>query len=126
VYAQPAGQGDDALVTLTFEDGSVGSIVYASGGDRAMAKEYLEVFGGGQAVVLDDFRTVRVYRNGAVKSWGGRLARQDKGHSAELSAFLDAVRNGRPSPVDPDEAAHVTRVTFAAVESTRLGQPVQL
>ena len=57
---------------------------------------------------------------------GGRLAAQDKGHAAELSAFLDAVRHGNASPVDPEVAAHVTRVTFAAVESARNGLPVQV
>src|SRR5262249_39827665 len=65
VFAQPgAGSGDDVVLTLTFEDGSVGTIVYASGGDRSMPKEYVEVFGGGRAAVLDDFRTVRIHTGG--------------------------------------------------------------
>jgi predicted dehydrogenase/threonine dehydrogenase-like Zn-dependent dehydrogenase len=126
VQAVPGGVGDDVVVTLTFADGSVGSIVYASGGDRSLAKEYLEVFGGGQAAVLDDFRTVRLHRAGSARSSGGRLARQDKGHAAELTAFVEAVRTGAPSPVDPEVAAHVTRVTFAALESVQSGAPVRI
>ena len=63
--------------------------------------------------MLDDFRV-------------GRLARQDKGHAAELRAFLEAVREGGPSPIDPQHSAHVTRVTFAAVESARSGAPVDV
>jgi predicted dehydrogenase len=55
---------------------------------------------------------------------GGRLASQDKGHAAELAAFVEAVRGGHPSPIDPELAAHVTRVSFAAVESARSGLPV--
>jgi predicted dehydrogenase len=61
--------------------------------------------------VLDDFHT-------------GRLSKQNKGHAEELRAFLEAVRQGGPSPIDPEHSAHVTRVTFAAVESARTGQPV--
>jgi predicted dehydrogenase len=127
VYAQAgSGLGDDVVVTLNFDDGSIGSIVYASGGDRSMPKEYLEVLGSGRAAILDDFRTIRVHARGATKSYGGRLSRQDKGHAAELAAFIDAVRHGRPSRVDPEAAAHVTRVTFAAAESVRTGLPVQV
>ena len=127
VYAQPgSGAGDDVVLSLAFADGSVGTIVYASAGDRSMPKEYLEVLGGGRSAVLDDFRTLQLYANGSTTKVGGRLARQDKGHAAELSAFITAVRTGASSPVDPELAAHVTRVTFAAMESTRTGLPVEV
>jgi predicted dehydrogenase/threonine dehydrogenase-like Zn-dependent dehydrogenase len=125
VFAQPMpGSPDDVVLSLAFEDGSIGTVVYASGGDRSMPKEYLEVLGGARSAVLDDFRTVRLYASGSVANVGGRLARQDKGHAAELAAFVDAVRSGGPSPLDPEIAAHVTRATFAAVESARTGLPV--
>jgi polar amino acid transport system substrate-binding protein len=125
VYASAAGgAGDDVVLTLAFADGSVGTIVYASGGDRSMPKEYLEVLGGGRSAVLDDFRTVCVHASGSARGSGGRLARQDKGHAAELAAFVQAVRRGGASPLDPGIAAHVTRVTFAAVESTGSELPV--
>jgi predicted dehydrogenase/NADPH:quinone reductase-like Zn-dependent oxidoreductase len=124
VHAVPTGAADDVVLTLRFDDSSVGTIVYASGGDRSLPKEYLEVMGGGRAGVLDDFRTVRLHAFGAAKTIGGRLPRQDKGHAAELAAFVDAVRLGRSSPIDPEAAAHVTRVTFAALESARTGLPV--
>jgi predicted dehydrogenase len=128
VYAEPIGStaGDDVVLTLRFADGSLGTIVYASGGDRSLPKEQLEVLGGARAVVLDDFRTLRVHAGGRANRVGRRFAAQDKGHAAELSAFLDAVRHGKASPVDPATAAHVTRVTFAAVESARSGLPVQV
>jgi predicted dehydrogenase len=127
VFAQASnGSGDDVILTLRFEDGSIGSIVYASGGDRGLPKEYLEVLGDGRAAVLDDFRVLRLHAGGSTRRMGGALARQDKGHAAELSAFIHAVRNGGASPVDPEVAAHVTIVTFAAVESAQTGQPVHL
>jgi polar amino acid transport system substrate-binding protein len=130
VSAQPIGAAatgaDDVTLSLSFADGSIGTVVYASGGDRGLPKEQLEVFGGGRAGVLDDFRSVRLYAGGRVRRAGGRLARQDKGHAAELAAFVAAVRQGGASPVDPELAAHVTRVTFAAVESARAGLPVEL
>jgi predicted dehydrogenase/threonine dehydrogenase-like Zn-dependent dehydrogenase len=126
VYAQPGGAGDDVVLTLGFEDGSLGTILYASGGARALPKERLEVLGGGRSAVLDDFRGLHLYEGGRAVRGAGRLASQDKGHAAELAAFFDAVRRGGPSPVDPAAAAHVTRVTFAALDSLRAGVPVAL
>ena len=76
--------------------------------------------------VLDDFRSLELHAGGRRRASGqGLLAKQDKGHTAELEAFLDAVHHGKPSPIHPEAAAHVTRVTFAAVESARTGLPVQ-
>src|SRR6185436_16044238 len=124
VFVRPLPQptsktADDMLLTLTFADGSIGTIVYASGGDRALPKERLEVFGEGRAAVLDDFRTASLHTSGRTRKFGGRFPTQEKGHAAELQAFLEAVRTGGRSPVDPDGAAHVTRVTFAALDSAR-------
>jgi predicted dehydrogenase/NADPH:quinone reductase-like Zn-dependent oxidoreductase len=128
VFAQAAASvsADDVLLTLRFGDGSLGTIVYASGGDRSLPKESLEVLGGGVAAVLDDFRTLRLHSGGKTTRLGGQLSSQDKGHAAELAAFLEAVRSGKASPINPEDAAHVTRVTFAAVESIRAGLPVDL
>ena len=91
--------GDDVRADAAFDDGSIGTIVYASGGDRSLPKEQLEVLGGGRSAVLDDFRTLRLYAGGSGAACGGRFATQDKGHAAELAAFLEAVRQAgrRPS-----------------------------
>src|SRR5260370_4600361 len=110
VFTQPiaAGLGDDLLLTLSFGDGSIGTIVYASGGDRSLPKEQLEVLGGGQAAVLDDFRTLSLHASGRTTRLGGRMPHQDKGHTAEVAAVLQGVRSGRTSPLDPHPAAPVT------------------
>ncbi len=126
VHAQPGSAGDDVVLTLAFEDGSVGTIVYASGGDRTLPKERLEVFGSGRAGILDDFLRAQLFAGGRKTSYGGRFGSQDKGHAAELQAFVEALRKGERSPVDPEGSAHVTRVTFAAVESLHSGLPVRL
>ncbi len=126
VYAQAlAAQGaDDVSLHLTFSDGSLGTVAYASGGDRSMPKERLEVLGGGKAAVLDDFVRLDLHQAGRVST--PLKGTQDKGHAAELRAFVSAIAAGAPSPIDPEVAAHVTRVTFAAVESARTGLPVEL
>jgi predicted dehydrogenase len=128
VFAQPSPRttGDDVMLILTFGDGSLGTIVYASGGDRSMPKERLEVLSSGRSAVLDDFRSLELFADGRARRLTRRMSTQDKGHAAELAAFVKAVLHGGASPIDPTDAAHVTRVTFAAAESVRTGLPVHL
>ena len=52
------------LVSLRFANGSEGTISYLANGDRSFSKERIEVFGGGSAAVLEDFRRLELVRNG--------------------------------------------------------------
>ncbi len=107
---------DNVTMTFTFADGSIGVVDYLANGDKAFPKERVEVFCGGMAAVLDDFRTLEVVRDGRRKA--ERLAGQDKGHFNEMQAWVGAIRNGTP-PIAYEHLIGVTRATFAAVESIR-------
>lgn len=112
---------DQSVVTIRFENGSVGSLVYVARGGARLPKERYEVFAGGVAAVIDDFRSLTIYRMGRTKvAWRGR---QDKGHRAEVRAFLDAVSEGGNPPIPYSELFAVTSATFAAEESFRTGAP---
>jgi len=45
-----------------------------------------------------------------------KLWRQDKGNRACVEAFVDAIRQGKTSPIPVDELLEVTRVTFDIVD----------
>lgn len=129
VYAasigRPAGAvpaEDVVSVTLRFQDGSIGSIHYYANGDRAIPKEYIELYTQGTTLILDDFRSLRLARAGRIYRWD--LRGQDKGHAAELQAFFDAVRSGSPTPIPLDEAVITTITTFRTLDSLRLGREV--
>ncbi len=83
------------------------------------------MLGGGVSAVLDDFVSLTVFEKGRGRR-AGALAPQDKGHAAELAAFVDAVLRGGQAPIHPLDAAHVTRVTFAAALSARSGEPLTI
>jgi predicted dehydrogenase/threonine dehydrogenase-like Zn-dependent dehydrogenase len=120
----PAGAMHDTLTaTLRFVDGSVAGIGYFSTGDKAFAKERVEVFGGGAVGVLDDFREVTVSRDG--RRSRARRSSQDKGYDQEIAAFLRAVRDEGPPPISLASLAATTRVTFALEEALRTGAPVR-
>jgi predicted dehydrogenase/threonine dehydrogenase-like Zn-dependent dehydrogenase len=107
---------DNLLISLTFPDGSIGSIAYLANGDRAFPKERLEVFTSGWAAVLDDFRSLELVQNGK-RSLKKSPLRQDKGHHAEWVAFSNALSSGGPPPIPYDQLFGVSRAAIAAVEA---------
>ena len=115
---------DNAIVTLKFADGSIGTLVYVADGDTRLPKERLEVFGSGCSLVIDDFKTGTYLYGG--KSEKMNLPSQDKGHADMLRAFVEFARGNGESPVPLDEAVAVTRATYAVLESMGLGVTVPL
>jgi predicted dehydrogenase len=119
----PLQAHDNVLVTLTFATGSVGSIVYAADGSSKVAKERCEVFCDRRTAILDDFVRLDLYTSDRHEQ--KTLRSQDKGHRAEIDAFIRGTQTGQP-PVPATEIANVSLATLAAVESLRTGKPVRL
>jgi predicted dehydrogenase len=115
------GGTQDVIVQIEFVDDSLASIVYVGSGDRALPKERLEVFGGGKAAVLEDFRRLTIAQNGKLRSRGNRL-RQDKGHRGAWEAFVAAITRGGPPPIPNEQLFAVAMATLAADESLRSGE----
>ena len=116
---------DNVICTLSFADGSQGTISYLANGDKSYSKERVEVFGGGAVAVLEDFRRLELV-SGGQKQVFRSLLRQDKGHRGEWEAFVSAVRAGRDSPIPLAETVTTMLATFALEESRKTGQPVSV
>ena len=117
---------DDVMIGLRMANGSIATVAYMIDGDRAAPKERIEVFGGGRLATIDDFRRARVSGRGLALRHGGMLARQDKGHAAEVTAFVRTVSSRMAAPVSLDSAINTTRATFAIVRSLESGGPVRV
>jgi polar amino acid transport system substrate-binding protein len=101
---------DNVTVTIEFEDGSIANLLYLANGDRTVGKEYFEVFCGGAIARIDDFRTLTLSRGGKTQSLkGGR----DKGHRNEMELILEAMSQGKESPIPFAELIEVSETTFA-------------
>ena len=118
-------QEDNAVMTFTFPDGSLGTVSYLSNGDKAFPKERVEIFTGGRVAVLDDFRRLELVMNGKRTVTNSRL-HQDKGHRAEWEAFASAVTSGGLPPIPYNHLFGVTRATFAAVEALRTLETISI
>jgi polar amino acid transport system substrate-binding protein len=131
VFAEPISSNntevraeDSVVVTLRFADGSNGVISYFAEGDSALPKERVEVFGGGKAFVLDDFREASTYADGRTKRL--RLGSQNKGQPEEMREVCRMVLQGAPPPISLEDLAASARATFAIKESLRTGSPVEV
>lgn len=115
------GHGDTVSTLIRFADGSTGTIIYSSVGDAGVGKEYLEVFAPGLVVQLDDFTRLTITRGGKAETSRGN---QDKGQRAMVAAFLNALRDGAPSPIPLAELVAVTEATFAIEAALRQGRAI--
>ncbi|MFH0887167.1 MAG: bi-domain-containing oxidoreductase, partial [bacterium] len=125
VFAQSTVQkGDDNLIiSLRFDNGSVGTILYASQGDRLVPRERIEVFSGNAVCIIDNFKSLFCARNG--KADNKRSFGLDRGYYNEFSTFFESIRSGKCS-IDLSEYIYTTQVTFAIMESLKNGRPVNV
>jgi predicted dehydrogenase/threonine dehydrogenase-like Zn-dependent dehydrogenase len=116
---------DNVQLSLTFPDGSIGTIDYLAVGDKTFPKERLEVFTGGKVGVLDDFRSLALVQNGKRKNFQSRF-RQDKGHHGEWVAFSRGITETKQPPISYRDLVGVTRTSFAAIEALRNGEKITI
>lgn len=115
----PAITDDQSFITVRHANGSISSIAYLAGGDKAMPKERIEILGGGKMAIIDDFREVQL-------SSGGKLEKHKltgKGHAEEVQAFVKAVKQGGAAPISWSELRSVSLASILAVRSLREGVP---
>ena len=105
--------GDCVSIQLGFADGSIATIHYLANGSKDFPKERIEVFSGGKVLACDNFRkSVEIGGKGKLKT-----SSQDKGHAAELTAFVSSIRFGGKWPIPADELLEVSRVTIEVAQS---------
>lgn len=122
--ATGGGPQEAGAMTAVFEfaDGSTASILYTDLGDVRAGKEYVEVHAGGRSAHIDDFRRASLFGPGGRKRVGGR--RQDKGHDAEVTAFLSGLREARTG-FSPG-SLEATIATMAALDAAAVGARVRI
>lgn len=115
-----SGMADDqSLISLTFNDGSIGTVVYTAGGDTGLAKERFEAFGDGKAVTLDDFTVTEFYSQGKRSKYKTNV--RDKGFEQEMRRFIESVAQGAEPAMRFDEIYAVTRACLLAAGGLKTG-----
>ena len=105
-------RNDHVSISLAFDDGSIGCLNYLANGHRTYPKESLTIFAEGKTLTLDNFRRLQAYGYGRFRRM--KLLRQDKGHQAELSAFVHRLQSGGPPVMDPGDIWRVSQASLQA------------
>ena len=116
------GVGGSLLAMLRFPDGSAASIAYGVGESGRLPKERIEVLGPSAAGILDDFERLELHGS----AHGSEKRGRDKGHQAQLLAFVTAARGDASSPVPVEAQLLIAAAALALLESARVGTPVDV
>lgn len=83
---------DNAVITLCFESGATGTVIYTSMGSKKYPKEQLRIFNNGAVYEMDNYVAITKYGNSKKKE---TKLKQDKGISAEYKYIYDILKNGK-------------------------------
>jgi len=80
---------DNAIITLRFESGAIGNIIYTSMGSKKYPKEQLRVFSNGKIFEMDNY--IKIHKYGSVKKSKVKL-KQNKGIKNEYEYIYNVVK----------------------------------
>jgi polar amino acid transport system substrate-binding protein len=130
VFARALGNVPDDLRTLcnfaitVHYEGAVANIVFNESGAAKYPRERVTVLARGQVATLDDFAKLTVHGN-RVRGLGTGL-RKSMGHAEELEQLVAALQGRHNHLLTWDEASLATLCMFAAQDSIRSGEAVNL
>ncbi len=132
---------DTAVAALRFACGALGTIQASTASWPGFSRR-IELSGDQGTAVLEDDRVVRwdfareepgdaamralAARNQTAGASGNAQAVAGDGHRRQVQDLVDAVREGRPPLIGPEEARRSVRVVLAVYESARTGAVVRL
>lgn len=125
VMAQTIGRQnvpDSVTVQIEFKDGSSAQILYTSGGDFAFPKESFRVFASGLVAECENFQKLTFYRQRKRKA----SAYNSKGHAEEMQAWSAFLQGKQKHPMPYVEVHQSMALTFAVMDSLRLGAAVSI
>jgi polar amino acid transport system substrate-binding protein len=115
---------DTINVTITYQNGSLGTIFYLTNGDKCLPKEHVEVFAHGATAILDDFKILTIYSHGKKKR--KKHLSQDKGQKEEIRQVVDAILKGAFNLITFEEIYSASLITFKITESIRTGERIKI
>ena len=119
----PEENTDNATLILKYENGSTGVINYFSNGSKAYSKERIEVFSQEKTLIMDNFRKTEGF---GFKGFSKLSTRLDKGHKNQFHELINRINNGGEPLIPFEELINTTKTSFAAIESLKKGQWINI
>jgi polar amino acid transport system substrate-binding protein len=117
------GLRDNLIVSLQMDNGAIANIAYAANGDKSFPREEVQIFSGGSVCVIDNFKNLQLVSSGKTKN--RKSLEADRGHTGEIKATVEALRNGRV-PLDFKSIVATTVTAFAIEKSISAGSAMEV
>ncbi len=119
----PEENTDNATILLRYENGANAVINYFANGSKSYAKERLEVYSQERVFVLDNWRKLQGF---GVKGFTKMSGAMDKGQKNEFALLNERILEGGEALIPMDSIVNTTLASFAAIESLKKGQWVEV
>ncbi len=86
---------NQVFINVNFANGSHAAIQFFSETNKSLSKERIEIHGGGNSFILEDFQLLR-YLIGPIDK--GKIFKKGKGHKESISSFFSYVKDETPNP----------------------------
>lgn len=104
---------DNFSAQISFEDGSICTLLYTALGHAALGKERMEVFFDSKTIVMDDYKVLQGF--GLSHSFNELTRSPDKGHELLLHTFFESISvpfEERVAPISFDRLNQVAQLTL--------------
>jgi predicted dehydrogenase/threonine dehydrogenase-like Zn-dependent dehydrogenase len=117
---------NNLVCTISFQDGSVGSFVYETVGNRGLGSERVEISAAGISAVVKDMKRLSVWDESGSRVKRKKSLRPDKGYYNILNAFIEAILRGQNFEKEAIAGARATLCALAALRSIETDLPQKL
>jgi predicted dehydrogenase/threonine dehydrogenase-like Zn-dependent dehydrogenase len=102
---------DNFSAQMSFEDGSICTLIYTALGHADLGKERMEIFYDSKSIVMDDYKRIQGF--GLPSSFDRTCKVQDKGHEQLLQQFFGALKQQTfPYPIPLNRLYSVAYTTL--------------
>ncbi len=115
---------ENLIINIEYKNGSACSVFYSALGNFKLPKEYIEIYGGGLIVTIDNFKDGKIIRKDKTEKIN--LKHQNKGYTEELKNIINAIQTGAPSPISLEEIEKTHLSIFKAGESLKTGKIMEI
>ena len=102
-------RNENFVASFAFENGSVATLTYTSMGSVDYLKELLHLYAGESVFVLNDYRSLEAFGPSRMSIKSDEV---DKGHAAEVRAFVAGVKAGSEWPIPLWQQIQATRMAL--------------
>jgi predicted dehydrogenase/threonine dehydrogenase-like Zn-dependent dehydrogenase len=113
---------DSVTAQVEFEGGSCGQLIYSAEADPSWPKEQCTVYGAGFVAELTNFQRLVVHRSGKKRTYSFT----GKGHREQMIAWSAFLAGAADHPLPYQSSRQSMLLTFAVLDSIRLGRSVDL